>query len=165
MGLILMKNYSGYGIHYNFYIMNSDYTPYYGYSLWVNNEGTEFQVIQSNSSQSTQFNSTTMGVGNAIQPTEEFFHLVSEGFRMLVSHGIISNRFINEDFRELAEEIYGGKTRDYEIWCASSLIGWMFSDGNDWIPELEPIVEWTNRSTSFDVPIYKQKPRSIGDGE
>lgn len=141
---------------YRFYIMNPRTTEGVEYSLWIQEEEYEYQILSSNTGGFEVFSSRYKDVGDGIEPTEEFFLLLGRATHeaMCYTPGTYFNShvFETDHFERTAQSIYDGKVREYEAYAAC-VLSHHFTAGEQWIPEFEPMIRWADQFTEFDIPL------------
>ena len=135
---------------YAFYLLNPARKPGVEYSLWVRADDGEFPVINSNTGGFVTFNSRSDTVGDALELTEEFFHLVGFGFHEAMCF-MPDIYFRDDHYDRRYASIYDGAPRKHEVWLAHVLIDWMCRPGQ-MVPELRPLCEWASEFSEFDMP-------------
>lgn len=136
---------------YRFYIMNPAAKRGVEYSLWVREDGYEYPALTSNTGGFPTFCSRSTTIGDGIQPTEPFLDLVAYGTHEALSFmPSVYFESHGDKFHDLAESLYDGKIREYEVWAAQILIRWM-TLGETQMPEVDPLVAWADKHTEFNV--------------
>lgn len=143
---------------HRFYIMNPAYTRGQEYSLWIRQsdggETYEYPVMSSNTGGFVTFNSRHTGVGDGIEPTDEFLDALGICLHEALCF-MPDMYFRNGDesqFIKTGYSIYDDAPREYELWAVQILVDWMCRSNGDNIPELEPLVEWAASFTEMPVP-------------
>lgn len=139
---------------YYLYVMNPARESGVNYSLFVVEGEYEYQVLSSNTGGFTTFNSRSKSFGDGLEPTDEFLDLVGYGVHEMMS--FTPAAYTSDDFMQLAEDIYDGKIREYEVWAAETLVR-QFVLGEELIPELESLARWSSKFTNFSVPILNKE--------
>jgi len=147
---------------YRFYILNPAYQKGAEYSLWMQEDDYEWPILSSNTGGFVTFNSRHKTVGEGIQPTEEFLNLLGLAFHEAMCF-MPDIYFENGHFRRRYLSIYDDRSREYEVWAAHVLLNWMIT-GEQEIPEFEPLVQWAEQHSKFDVPVLgDEDPQSRED--
>ena len=136
---------------YRFYVLNPSYTKGVNYSLWIQEGGDEYPVINSNSGGFTTFNSRSKDIGDGLKPTPEFLSVVGFGAHEAMCF-MPDIYFRGDHFERLYNGVYDDKPREYEVWAAHVIVHWI-TLGDQLFPELEPLARWADKHTEFGIPI------------
>lgn len=141
--------------HYNFYITNTQ-NPGVNYSFWVKmEEGGEFPILNSNTGGNTIIYTRNEEMGVKIDPTEEFLKTVAYGAHEAMCFTPYSYLQELEKLQNLANRMYDGKVREYEMWAIFHIVRELVLPQDQDIPELEPLAEWASQHTDMPIPFLQ----------
>lgn len=139
---------------YSFFINNPSSENGVEYSLFIStDDGKEYPILSSNTGGFITIYSHHDDFGDPIELSTEFFRLLRWATHEALS--FMPNLYFErheDEFYELAEDIYDGKEREFEVWLAYVLAS-QFTMGETLSEELRPLAEYTDEFTEFDVPI------------